>query len=57
MRTIVDIRYAGKPSYRHEMDRRMTEEEVHESVLEGLAGRDPERAEINIYHDIDPIKR
>lgn len=57
MTTTIVIYYAGKMSYKVAINRRLTEEEAHGLVMEGLAGRDPQQAEINIYHDPDNIKR
>lgn len=57
MTTTIVIHYAGKMSYKVAINRRLTEEEAHDLVMEGLAGRDPKQAEINIYHDPDNIKR
>lgn len=57
MTTTIVIYYAGKMSYKVAINRRLTEEEAHDLVMEGLAGRDPKQAEINIYHDPDNIKR
>lgn len=57
MTTTIVIYYAGKMSYKVATNRRLTEDEAHDLVMEGLAGRDPQQAEINIYHDPDNIKR
>lgn len=58
MRTLIVIRYCGKPSFRHEENRRLNEDEVHAIIVEGLAGRDEADADINVYHDYtNKIKR
>lgn len=53
--TTIVVTYNGKPSYRAEYLKRLTEEEVKEVVEEALAGRDPELAEINIYHNFGKL--
>jgi hypothetical protein len=50
MSTTITITLAGKPCFKHTINRRMTEEEIHEVVLEGLIGIDEAKAEVNIYH-------
>ena len=57
MTTTIVIYYKGKKSYKVAIPRRLTEDEVHDLVMEGLAGRDPQQAEINIYQDPDTIHR
>lgn len=57
MTTTIVIYYAGKFSYKVAIPRRLTEDEVHDLVMEGLAGRDHQQAEINIYYDPDNINR
>lgn len=57
MTTTIVIYYKGKMSYKVAINRRLTEDEANDLVMEGLAGRDPQQAEINIYHDPDNIKR
>ena len=51
MSTTITITLAGKPCFQNTINRRMTEEEIHEVVLEGLIGIDEEQAEINIFHE------
>lgn len=51
MSTTITITLAGKPCFKHSTNRRMTEEEIHEVVLEGLIGIDEAKAEINIFHE------
>jgi hypothetical protein len=50
MSTTITISLAGKPCFQHTINRRMTEEEIHAVVEDGLIGIDKEQAEINIYH-------
>lgn len=50
MSTTITITLAGKPCFQHTINRRMTEDEIHEVVQEGLIGIDKEQAEINIFH-------
>lgn len=57
MTTTVIVTLAGKKHYKAGANRRLKEEEVHELVQEALIGVDPNLAEINIYHDLDYIKR
>ena len=57
MTTTIVIYYKGKKSYKVAIPRRLTEDEVHDLVMEWLAGRDPQQAEINIYHDPYTINR
>lgn len=51
MITTITITLKGKPHFKQSINRRMTEEEVHAVVTEGLIGVDPEQAEINIFHE------
>lgn len=51
MSTTITITLNGKPHFKASVNRRMTEEEVHAVVTEGLIGINPELADINIYHE------
>ena len=51
MSTTITITLNGKPHFKQSINRRMTEEEIHEVVQDGLIGINPEQAEINIYHE------
>lgn len=50
--TTITITQNGKFSYRHQSNRRLTEEEVHDIVEnDGMIGLDPSKCEVNVFFD------
>ena len=48
--TTITITQNGTFAYRHESNRRLTEDEVHDIVVnDGLIGPDPTKCEVNVF--------
>lgn len=48
--TTITITQNGTFAYRHESNRRLTEDEVHDIVVnDGLIGLDPTKCEVNVF--------
>lgn len=48
--TTITILHNGKFSYRYEANRRLTEDEVHDIVVnDGFIGLDPTKCEVNVF--------
>lgn len=57
MTTTVIATLNDRMYYKASANRRLNEEEVHALVQEALIGVDPNLVEIDIFHDLDDIKR